>query len=227
MDCINFHVSGCHSVGSRTQCWVSEVPSSWVFGGGPPQSLIILRKPYLRSFWLQWVPLGIHYDFHFSFITFKCAHVPSRFICVWSFATLWSVAHQAPLSMGILQARILEWVAMPSSRGFFQPRDGTCVSYVHTQFLVFLQMTEKVTSLTSQGWSRDLNPALGSNSSPSSITPLCLLGIWIMCSAFGTVFLKMCCPDLAPASECSGMGVQIQIPGHHGDQGTPSFWWSQ
>ena len=30
---------------------------------------------------------------------------------------------------GILQARILEWVAMPSSRGSFQPRDWTCVSY--------------------------------------------------------------------------------------------------
>ena len=29
----------------------------------------------------------------------------------------WTVAHQAPLSMGILQARILEWVVMPSSRG--------------------------------------------------------------------------------------------------------------
>ena len=29
---------------------------------------------------------------------------------------------QTPLSMGILQARILEWVAMPSSRGFFDPR---------------------------------------------------------------------------------------------------------
>ena len=27
------------------------------------------------------------------------------------FATLWTVAHQAPPSMGILQARILEWVA--------------------------------------------------------------------------------------------------------------------
>ena len=27
------------------------------------------------------------------------------------------VACQAPLSMGILQARILEWVAMPFSRG--------------------------------------------------------------------------------------------------------------
>ena len=28
--------------------------------------------------------------------------------------TPWTVAHQAPLPMGILQARILEWVAMPS-----------------------------------------------------------------------------------------------------------------
>ena len=39
----------------------------------------------------------------------------SHFSCVWLFATLWTVAHQAPLPMGILQARILEWVAMPSS----------------------------------------------------------------------------------------------------------------
>ena len=29
--------------------------------------------------------------------------------------TPWTVAHQAPLSMGILQARILEWVAISSS----------------------------------------------------------------------------------------------------------------
>ena len=29
---------------------------------------------------------------------------------------------------GILQARILEWVALPSSRGSSQPRDLTCVS---------------------------------------------------------------------------------------------------
>ena len=32
--------------------------------------------------------------------------------------------------MGILQARILEWVAMPSSRGSSPPRDQTCVSCV-------------------------------------------------------------------------------------------------
>ena len=40
------------------------------------------------------------------------------------------VAQQAPQSMGILQARILEWVAMPSSRGSSQPRDQTQVSHI-------------------------------------------------------------------------------------------------
>ena len=38
--------------------------------------------------------------------------------------TLWTVARQAPLSMGILQTRILKWVAMPSSRGIF-PTQGS------------------------------------------------------------------------------------------------------
>ena len=31
---------------------------------------------------------------------------------------------------GMLQTRILEWVSMPSSRGCFQSRDRTCISYV-------------------------------------------------------------------------------------------------
>jgi len=39
-------------------------------------------------------------------------------------------SRQAPLSMGILQARILEWVAMPSSRGSSRPRDQTHISYI-------------------------------------------------------------------------------------------------
>ena len=49
-----------------------------------------------------------------------CAESLSR---VWLFAIPWTVAHQAPLSVGILQARILEWVAKPFSRGSSQPRD--------------------------------------------------------------------------------------------------------
>ena len=43
-------------------------------------------------------------------------HVLSRSV-MFDFATPWTVACQAPLFHGLLQARILEWVAMPSSRG--------------------------------------------------------------------------------------------------------------
>ena len=57
-----------------------------------------------------------------------CACMLSCFSCVWLFVTLWAVACQAPLSMGILQGRILGWVAMPSSRGSSQSRDQTQVS---------------------------------------------------------------------------------------------------
>ena len=44
------------------------------------------------------------------------------------FATPWTVAHQAPPS--ILQARILEWVAISFSRGSSRPRDRTQVSRI-------------------------------------------------------------------------------------------------
>ena len=47
--------------------------------------------------------------------------------------TLWDIMDFKPAGSsvhGILQARILEWVAMPSSRGSSWPRDKTHVSYV-------------------------------------------------------------------------------------------------
>ena len=65
-----------------------------------------------------------------SRLTFFVCYVISHFSRVRLFATLWTVAHQAPLSMGMLQARILEWVAMLSSRGSSQPRYRTHASYV-------------------------------------------------------------------------------------------------
>ena len=55
--------------------------------------------------------------------------------CVRLFATSWTRAHQAPLSMGILQAKILAWVAIPSSRGSFQPRDQIWVFCIAGGFL--------------------------------------------------------------------------------------------
>ena len=48
--------------------------------------------------------------------------------------TPWTVARQDPLSMGIPQARIPEWVAMPSSRGSSQPKDRTQVSRIAGRF---------------------------------------------------------------------------------------------
>ena len=46
----------------------------------------------------------------FAFWLLCCAELLSR---VRFFVTPWTVARQAPLSMGIPQARILEWVACP------------------------------------------------------------------------------------------------------------------
>ena len=56
--------------------------------------------------------------------------------CVWVasvvsfFETPRTVAHQASLSMGILQTRILEWIAVLCSRVSSRPRDWTRISYV-------------------------------------------------------------------------------------------------
>ena len=62
------------------------------------------------------------------------ACVPRCFSRVQLCVTPCTVACQAPLSMGILQARILEWVAVPSSSGPSQPRDQTCTSCRAGQF---------------------------------------------------------------------------------------------
>ena len=49
---------------------------------------------------------------------------------VWLFGTPETVTRQAPLSLVILQARKLEWAAIPSSRESFQPRDWTQVFWI-------------------------------------------------------------------------------------------------
>ena len=63
-----------------------------------------------------------------NMFTFYCVCMLRHFSHAWLFATLWTIACQASLSMGILQARILEWVAIPFSQESSQPRDRTQVS---------------------------------------------------------------------------------------------------
>jgi len=65
-----------------------------------------------------------------------CVHAVACYVQL--FVTLWTIACQAPLSMGNFQARIPEWIAMSSSRGSSQPRDQTLgyyVSYTGRQLL--------------------------------------------------------------------------------------------
>ena len=60
----------------------------------------------------------------------------SHFSCLQLLETKRTVACRAPLSMGILQARILEWLAVPFPRGSSQPRDRTQVSRIADGFFI-------------------------------------------------------------------------------------------
>ena len=59
----------------------------------------------------------------------------SRFNHVQLCATLWAVCSQPGSSVhGILQVRVLEWVAMPSFRRSSQSRNQTCISCIAGRF---------------------------------------------------------------------------------------------
>ena len=53
---------------------------------------------------------------------------------------------------GILQARILEWVAIPFSRGFSQPRDRTWVSCIEGGLLTIWATREAPLSDSNNLW---------------------------------------------------------------------------
>ena len=89
--------------------------------------------------WSGWdAPMGITEDAQLTVgstalpicnVTAAASLIPLLQMCAWSlshiqlFANPWTIACQASPSMGIFQARILVWVAMPSSPGDF-PNPG-------------------------------------------------------------------------------------------------------
>ena len=67
----------------------------------------------------------------YNLCTLGMHYVLSRFSHVWLFATLWTIAHQAPLSMGFSRQEYWSgWVAISFSKGFSRPRSRTRVSYI-------------------------------------------------------------------------------------------------
>ena len=59
-----------------------------------------------------------------------------------SLQTPWTAAHQAPLPVGTLHWRILEWVAMPFLRGSTGPRDQSQVSCIAGRFFTICTVRE-------------------------------------------------------------------------------------
>ena len=75
------------------------------------------------------------YIYIYTYAVLSCSHI-------WLFMTPWTAACHTPLSIGILQARILEWVAMPSFREYSQPGKWTRVSCIASRFFNSLASRE-------------------------------------------------------------------------------------
>ena len=95
------------------------------------------------------VPLSLAFSRHCRQILYHLSHQGSPPSCtiVWkcesivvqSWLTLWNPIDCSPTSSsvhGILQARVLEWVAIPFSRGYSWPRDRTQVSCIAGGFFM-------------------------------------------------------------------------------------------
>ena len=117
----------------------------------------------------------------------------SRYLqcCTWSLSCVWlfaaSVDHSPPGTSvhGILQARILEWVTIPFSRGSSQPRDQTHVSHIAGKFFTIWDTREaheywSGKPVLSSGNLPDPGfPALQTDVLPAELPGKLLLGIYM------------------------------------------------
>ena len=133
--------------------WLPEGRGAW-----EGQGLRLADANYYIYKMYNWITLLYSRNYHNIVNQLCCAQSLSH---VQFFATPWTIAHQALLSMGIFQARILEWVAMPSSRGCFQPRDRTQVSHIANRFF-----TISATREAQEYWSGQPIPSPGYLSHP-------------------------------------------------------------
>ena len=82
-----------------------------------------------KSFMIQEMARGFYLFHLFTIPFFHCMRANSLQSCL----TLCDPMDCSPPGSsvrGVFQARILQWFAIPSSRGSAQPRDQTCISYV-------------------------------------------------------------------------------------------------
>ena len=102
--------------------WVTNGYLPFSFHLSFPRDYTSQTPTFLKySFCFLW-QLTSWFSSYFSGFSFSVSFTSLFSLCVysfsyvWLFVTPWTVAHRAPLSMGILQATILEWVAILLSR---------------------------------------------------------------------------------------------------------------
>ena len=121
---------------------VSLPPSFPQFSAHLPARLISQSTSGIQNLFSNPVSLQIYFSIP-EVSAFSTLVGGTAFASLWVVVVCCSVIHSCPTLCdpmdcspsrfsvhGILQARILEWVAMPSSRGSSPPRDRTCISYV-------------------------------------------------------------------------------------------------
>ena len=131
--------------GSTNLFWMSSVcrkagwkdlREDWIEHSDPISITLAIRQlSFLFFLWgsgrAQDLSLGYCMQMHTHILQpHACMCILCHFSRVWLFETPMDYSPPGSSVHGILQARILESVAMPSSRGYSQPRDQTHVSYI-------------------------------------------------------------------------------------------------
>ena len=132
----NLLVSGAKNIGShwcrRTYLFLRN--ACWRFMKPEIESQVVSKKPTTQNI----LCIGIYV----YVCTFKYIIYLSRVHCLVMSNSLWPYGH-SPLGSsfhGSLQARTLEWVAIPLSRESSPPRNGTWVSCIAGRFFAVWTM---------------------------------------------------------------------------------------
>ena len=100
---------------------------------------------FLSVYAQQW-DCWIIRKFYFQFLFLKLTEVLVSQLCL-TLCNSMDCSLPGSSVHGILQARILEWVAIPFSRGSSQPRDGPWVSYTVGRFFTIWATREATVHL--------------------------------------------------------------------------------
>ena len=155
-------------MGLQSRAWLSDWAHTYIQLSGLKQHpCIISQFPWLRNLGTVWPGPPLRFLWRHA----------CMLSCVWLFATPWTVAHQAPLSMGLSWQEYCSGLPFPPPGESSHPREWNCISCVDRFF----------TTWESSGFDKAAIKVLaGTRISPEA--PSCLL-----CSCSCSPNLFSCC----------------------------------